>query len=177
MNVGPAPASAARSTTATTYYPGTADQDAAGTIVITPGAEIGNIVFSLQSVPAFSVAGIVVDEAGRPVAHAMVMLMGDSRPGMFGPGGTAQSQDDGRFVIGGVPAGTYQVIATIMIMGGDARQPTAAGGAIVAWPSGAAAGGAGFFPIAAGGPTAPAEVVVTDADVENVRVVTPRPPQ
>ena len=172
MNVGPAPASAARSTAAMTYYPGTADLDAAGTIVITPGAEIGNIVFSQQTVPAFSVAGIVVDEAGRPVAHAMVTLMGE-----FGPGGTAQSQDDGRFVIGGVPAGTYQVTATIMIMGGDPRDPTVAGGAIVAWPSGAGGGGAGFFPIAAGGPTAPAEVVVTDADVENVRVVTPRPPQ
>jgi hypothetical protein len=176
MNVGPAPASAARSAAATTYYPGTADPDTAGTIVITPGAEIGNIVFALQTVPAFSVAGIVVDEAGRPVAQAMVMLMGDPRSGMFGPAGTAQSQDDGRFVIGGVPAGTYQVTATSVIMGGDPRDPTFAGGAI-ALQAGAAGGGAGFFPFAAGGPTAPAEVVVTDADVENVRVVTPRPPQ
>ena len=79
--------------------------------------------------------------------------------------------------IADVPAGTYQVTATIMIMGGDPRDPTGAGGATVAWPSGAGGGGAGFFSIVAGGPTAPAEVVVTNADVENVRVVTPRPPQ
>jgi hypothetical protein len=177
MNVAPPLASGGRSTAATTYYPGTADRDAAGAIVITPGAEVGNIVFSLQTVPAFNISGIVVDEAGSPIANAMVMLMGDPRSGMFGPGGNAQSQDDGRFVIGGVPAGSYHVTATIMMMGGQPFDPTVAGqsGGSVAWSSGAAGGGAGFFAFSAGGPTAPTEVVVTDSDVENVRVVTRRP--
>lgn len=182
MNVAPASASGARSTRATTYYPGAVDRDAAGTIAITPGAEVSNIVFSLQTVAAFNVSGIVVDEAGDPIAHAMVMLMGDPRWGMFGPAGSAQSQADGQFVIGGVPAGTYQVNATIMIMGGaDPRDPTVGGtsGSSVAWSAGASGGaGAGFFAFSAGGPTdPPAEVVVTDADVENLRVVTRRPPQ
>jgi len=181
MNVAPAAAGSSRTRTATTYYPGTADQNAAGAIIITPGAEVGNIVFALQTVPAFNVAGIVVDEAGSPIAHAMVMLMSDPRLGMFGPAGSAQSQDDGRFIIGGVAAGTYHVTATIMMMGGDPRDPTVAGhsGASVAWSSGAAGGGgAGFFAFSAGGPSdPPAEVVVADADVENVRVVTRRPPQ
>jgi protocatechuate 3,4-dioxygenase beta subunit len=175
MNVAPPPASAGRSAVATTYYPGTADRDAAGAIVVTAGAEVGNIVFSLQTVPAFNVTGIVVDEAGNPIPHAMVMLMGDPRSGMFASGGTAQSQQDGRFVIGGVPAGTYHVIATVMIMGGD---PTVAGqsGATVGWSSGQAGGG--FMGFSTGGsPDPPAEVVVTDADVENVRVVTRRPAQ
>ena len=174
MSVAPAPASAPRSTAATTYYPGTADQDAAGTIVITPGAEIGNIVSPCRT--GVQRGGDRGRRGGRPVAHAMVMLMGDPRWG-FRAWRHRSVPVDGRFVIGGVPAGTYQVIATIMIMGGDPHDPIAAGGATVAWPSGAGGGGAGFFPIAAGGPSPPAEVVVTNADVENVRVVTPRPPQ
>jgi hypothetical protein len=167
-NVAPAPVNTAGTRAAMTYYPGTTDPNAAGAILITPGAEVGNIVFTLQTVPAFDISGIVVDEAGSPIAHAMVVLMGDPRSGMFGPGGSAQSQDDGRFVIGGVPAGTYQVIASIMMMGGDPRDPTVAGGS--------GSGGAGFFASSAGGATdLPAEVVVADADVNNVRVVTRRP--
>jgi hypothetical protein len=164
-------------TTVMTYYPGTTDQSAAGRIVIVPGAEVGNIVFTLQTVPTFRVAGIVVDEGGSPIAHAMVMLMGDPRSEMFGPGGSAESQDDGRFVIGGVPAGTYKVTASIMMTGGDMRHSSigGAGGSSVAWSSGVSGGGH-FIPFGAGGPSdPPAEVVVTDADLENVRVVTRRP--
>jgi hypothetical protein len=178
-NVAPPPANSARTTAATTYYPGTTDPNAAGTILITPGAEVGNIVFTLQTVPAFNISGVVVDEAGSPIAHAMVMLMGGPLSGAFGPGVSTQSEDDGRFVVAGVPAGTYQVTASIMmIMGGEPRDSTAAGGigaSSVAW-SFSASGGAGFYAGSAGGPTdLPAEVVVTDADVDNVRVVTRRP--
>ena len=168
-NVAPPPVSTARTSAATTYYPGTTDPNAAAAIRITPGAEVGNIVFTLQTVPVFNISGIVVDEAGSPIAHAMVMLMGDPLTGLFGPGGSAQSQDDGRFVIGGVPAGTYQVTASIMIMGGDPRDAAVAGGR--------GSGGAGFFAVSTGGPAdVAADVAVADADVNNVRVVI-RPPR
>jgi hypothetical protein len=43
-------------------------------------------------------------------------------------------------------------------------------------PAAAGGGGAGFFTFRTGGPAdAPTEIVVADADVENVRVVTRAP--
>ena len=152
--VAPTAAGTARTTTATTFYPGTTDQGAAQTIVIAPGAEVGNIVFTMQTAPAFSVSGIVVDESGSPIAHAMVMLMGDPRSGMFGPAGSAQSQDDGRFVIGEVPAGSYRVTASIMMIGGGTgRSSIDSGGFNVAVPPGVSGGvSGGFVTFSAGGP-------------------------
>jgi hypothetical protein len=185
--IAPPAASNTRTTTVTTYYPGTIDQNAAAGIVVAPGGEVDNIVFTLQTVPAFNVAGVVVDEAGSPVAYAMVMLMGDPRSGMLGPRGNAQSQEDGRFVIDGVPAGTYSVTAAIIMTGGDVRVAGVAdAGSIVTWSSGAAGGSgsavawssiaSGGTGLSASGPdNPPAEVVVVDADVENVRVISRRP--
>ena len=177
-NVAAFQGGAARTTTAMTYYPGTTDVDAAQKVVIAPGAEVGGIVFSVQTVPAFTVSGIVVDESNNPVANAMVMLMGDPSRGMFGPPGSAQSQEDGRFVIGEVPAGRYSITASIMRMAGDPNVAIANGGSVAAVGSfpAAGAGGAGFFTWAAGGPgDVPTEIVVADTDVDNVRVMTRRP--
>jgi protocatechuate 3,4-dioxygenase beta subunit len=190
--VSPAPAGTARMTAAMTFYPGTTDQVAAQVIVVAPGAEVGNIVFTMQTAPAFSVSGIVVDESGSPVAHAVVMLMGVPRSGMLGPAGSAQSQDDGRFVIGEVTAGTYRVNASMMIIGGTGRSSVGSGGSSVGVSSGVSGsggssvgvssgvsgsgGGGGFVTFSAGAPSDPAaEVLVTDADVNNVRVVARRP--
>jgi hypothetical protein len=172
-------------TPTTTYYPGTADQAGAQPITVATGAEVSNIVFVLQSVPAYRVSGIVVDENGVPIAHAMVMLMTGPRSGMMfmGPGGNAQTGDDGRFSIGDVASGAYRLNASVpMIMN--------SGGAI-------AGGGVGFSEVSGGGgsftswsissggvttsrtvnatPQQPQEVTVTDADVTGVRVVARRP--
>ena len=177
--VSSAPDGAARMTTAMTFYPGTTDQVAAQAIVVAPGAEVGNIVFTMLTAPAFNVSGIVVDESGSPVARAMVMLMGDPRSGMFGPAGSAQSQDDGRFVIGEVTAGSYRVNASIMIIGGTGRGGVGSGGSSFAVSSGVSGDvTGGFVTFGAGGPIdipPPTEVVVADADVNNVRVVARRP--
>jgi len=172
-------------TATTTYYPGTVDQAGAQSITVAAGAEVSNIVFVLQSAPAYRVSGIVVDENGAPIAHAMVILMTDSRGGMMfmGPGGNAQTGDDGRFSIGDVTPGTYRLNASVMILG--------SGGAI-------AGGGVGFSQVSAGisggsytswsvssggvttsvnaTPQQPQEVIVTDADIRGVRVVVRRPP-
>ena len=68
--------------------------------------------FSLFSVPAYRVSGIVVDAAGRPVAGAIVRL--PSRL-PFGPAFlmSVASDSDGRFRITNVPAGTYGVMAAV----------------------------------------------------------------
>src|SRR4029453_10532345 len=123
-------------TTTTTYYPGTADQAGAQAITVAAGAEVSNIVFTLQSAPAYRVSGMVVDENGAPIARAMVMLMNDPRSGMMflGPGGNAQTGDDGRFSIGDVTPGTYRLNVSVpMVMN-----------------SGGGTGGVGFSEVSAG---------------------------
>ena len=170
-------------TPTTTYYPGTADQAGAQAITVAAGAEVSNIVFTLQSAPAYRVSGMVVDENGAPIAHAMVMLMNDPRSGMMfiGPGGNAQTGDDGRFSIGDVTPGAYRLNASVpMIMN--------SGGVGFSGVSGGASGGSTFtsWSISSGGvttsttvngtPQQPQEVTVTDADVRGVRLVARRPP-
>lgn len=156
-SIGPA-----RTTIATTFYPGTTDEAAAQPVVVTAGAEVGNIVFTMQSVPAFRVSGLVVDEEGKPVARAIVTLMGDPRSGKFmGPAGSAETQDDGGFEIGEVPSGNYGVTATV---------PTRVSGSV---SGGAYTFSSGFI----GGTGSPTEVVVSDADVSGVRVVVRSPIQ
>ena len=175
-------------TPTTTYYPGTADQAGAQPITVAAGAEVSNIVFVLQSAPAYRVSGTVVDENGAPIAHAMVMLMTDPRSGMMfmGPGGNAQTGDDGRFSIGDVTPGSYRLNASVpMIMNSDGG---IAGGGVGFSEVSAGVGGGSFTSWSVsssgvtttrtvnGAPQQPQEVIVTDADVKGVRLVARRPP-
>jgi protocatechuate 3,4-dioxygenase beta subunit len=166
---------AVRTALPTTYYPGSTDQMAALPIAVAAGAEIGNITFTMQSVPAFRVSGMVVDEEGKPIAGAMVMLMGDPRSGsLSGPAGNATTREDGRFEIDGVPAGRYRANASVMV------SMSGSGGGGIVLGSGGVVGGSSFTTWSSGTASAgdiapPAEVVVADADVTDVRVVTKRP--
>jgi hypothetical protein len=167
---GPATAAAsngARTVLTTTYYPGTIDAAGAQSIVVAAGAEVGNLVFTMLSAPAYRVSGFVVDEDGTPVARAMVILMSDPRTGNFaGPAGNGQTEEDGRFAFGDVPAGNYRITATIPITLANAGiNGSVAGGTITTFSSGGIRG------------EQPSEIVVTDADVRGVRVVIRRPPQ
>jgi protocatechuate 3,4-dioxygenase beta subunit len=168
-------------TATTTYYPGTADQAGAQAISVAAGAEVSNIVFTLQSVPAYRVSGMVVDENGAPIAHAMVMLMNDPRNGMMfmGPGGNAQTGDDGRFSIGDVTPGAYRLNASVPMMmtsggGIGASSVATGGGSFTSWSL--SSGGVTTTTTVNGTPQQPQEVIVTDADVRGVRVVARRPP-
>ncbi len=161
-----------RTTIATTFYPGTPDQATAQPVAVAAGAEVGNIVFTMQSVPSFRVSGIVVDEQGAPVANAMVNLMGDPRSGMFmGPVGGTRTQANGRFDIDDVPAGSYRVNASVMMT----FSSSVPGSGSTGWVSESYVS-SGTFPTGAG-TTAdqPTEIVVMDADVKGVRVPTRRP--
>jgi protocatechuate 3,4-dioxygenase beta subunit len=170
-------------TTTTTYYPGTADQVGAQAITVAAGAEVSNIVFTLQSVPAYRISGLVVDENGAPIAHAMVMLMNDPRSGMMfmGPHGNAQTGDDGRFSIGDVTPGAYRLNASVPMMMtsgggiGASSVVTGGGGSFTSW-SIASSDGVTTTRTVNTTPPQPQEVVVTDADVRGVRVVARRPP-
>ena len=170
-------------TTTTTYYPGTLDQAGAQAISVAAGAEVSNIVFTIQSAPAYRISGIVVDEEGAPIAHAMVMLMNDPRSGMMfmGPHGNAQTGDDGRFSIGDVTPGAYRLNASVPMMmssgGGIGASSVIAGGggSFTSW-SVASSDGVTTTRTVNTTPPQPQEVVVTDADVRGVRVVARRPP-
>jgi len=162
-------AGSARTTITTTFYPGTADQATAQPIAVAAGAEVGNIVFTMLSVPAFRVSGIVVDEQGAPVADAMVRLMGDPGSGMFmGPVGGARTQANGRFDIDEVPAGSYRVSASVMMT----VSGSGGGSGGVGWVSGGYVSNSTF---PGNNVDQPTEVVVVDADVKGVRVTTRRP--
>src|SRR3954454_9876765 len=180
-----------RTTIATTYYPGTADQDAAQPIAVAAGAEVGNINFAIQSAAAFRVSGIVVDETGQPVANAMVSLTGDLLRGgaiLTGPPGMTRSRDDGRFDIDDVVAGAYRAHAMIPVQLGNVVRGGVTGGvaggssvgasgsAMVAG-SGSGGGSGSFFTWSSndgnGGTTDQSTAIaVSDADVSGVRIVT-----
>jgi protocatechuate 3,4-dioxygenase beta subunit len=148
----------AHTTTATTYYPGATDPAAAQPITVTAGETVTGIQFTMQSSPAFTVSGIVVDDEGQRVGGAMVMLTSDPRTGpMFGPAGTARTSADGRFEIIDVVPGTYRINASV---------PMTANGS---------GGEMGAFSVNGASANQPAALAVTDADVKGVRVVAHRP--
>jgi carboxypeptidase family protein len=137
-----------------TYFPGTRDADGATAVTVASGQTVNGIELRLFSVAAYRVSGIVVDDSGKPAAGAMVMLRPDATPiVLMGPIGNGTSGDDGRFVIGGVPAGTYRASASLPIVN--------SGGGIV---SGVVSGIVGGMP-------AGTEVVVADANATGVRIV------
>jgi Carboxypeptidase regulatory-like domain len=166
----------ARTTLATTFYPGTTDNAAAQPIAVARGAEVGNISFMLQSLPAFRVSGVVVDENGAPIEGAFVMLMNDPRGGVFtGPGGSVRSGDGGRFTIDGVVAGTYRVSASVPIV----TNRSGGSGGFVSWGvvGGTVSTSGRGVEAGTGRIDPPMEVVVGDSNVTGVRVVVHRPPQ
>lgn len=161
---GAPPADAgARTTIATTYYPGTTDPDGAQLISVAAGETVNGIQFTMQSSVAFRVSGIVVDESGQPVAGAMVMLMGDPRSGpmgMLGPGGGARTNENGRFTIVDVVPGSYRINASVPM-----TMTSGSGGGLTSFSSSSSPA------------IPPTEVVVSDANVGGLRVVTRRPGQ
>jgi hypothetical protein len=167
----------------TTYYPGTIEHAAAMPIAVTAGAEVGNITFTVQPVPAFRVSGIVVDEEGKPLAGAMVMLIADPRTGAFaGPAGNGRARDNGRFEIDGVVAGAYRANASVPIAMNSAGGVTGGVfGSVVAGVSGgiAMSGSSSGVVTWNSGPMSTVDqtvdVIVGDADVSGIRVVARRP--
>jgi len=110
---GAAIATPATTTMTATFFPGTGDVAAAQPVSVESGETVGDVTIQLVSVPAFQVSGVVVDEAGAAVEHAMVMLM-DGPSGtntllslVLGPPLMTQSDASGRFTFGDVPAGSY----------------------------------------------------------------------
>ena len=107
-------------TTLPTYFPGTPDPAAAQLISVGAGQTSGDVVIRMVAVPAFSVSGVVLDDARRPVTNAMVRLMAEETPGrsllMMGSWNQSRTDTSGRFTITNVTNGAYTLIATAPVV-------------------------------------------------------------
>jgi protocatechuate 3,4-dioxygenase beta subunit len=89
-------------------YPGTSDEVA------------------LQLSAGLSLSGRVVDGAGLPVAGARVVASREGHPPV-----TGEADEEGRFEVGGLMPGTYQVLATDGASEGEAEVELSTGGGYV----------------------------------------------
>lgn len=134
--VAPARSTQRATTTVATYFPGTTDPAAAQMISLGPGQTYDGISIRLIDVPAFQIAGVVRDSAGRAVADALVQLRPKERASpalpMFVAGGVVHTDASGRFVLTNVTAGEYILSATPPIVTARAAvAPDVAGGGII----------------------------------------------
>ena len=91
-----------------TYFPGVTEMSAASAVEVTAGNTTTAIDFQMQQAAMVAVSGIVVDDADRPVAGAMVYFNDRRALPLYSP--TARTERDGTFRIA-VRAGTYTVVA------------------------------------------------------------------
>jgi len=158
MSMGPFTASPARagSTWAPTYYPGTAQQAEAQTVTVQHADTVSGLDFRLIRAEGFVVSGIVVDQSGKPVAEAMIMLrmVGDGGSNSFGPALSGRTKPDGTFAIGGVVSGRYSVVATPIVR---------------------TAGASATFTAIAGPQRDQLQISVDGANVVGVRIIAPPP--
>jgi hypothetical protein len=163
---------------APTYYPGTTSKDGAHIISLAAAQTVNGIEFSLLSMRAYQVSGVVVDETGSPLGGAMITLRADLSNGSLGVPTMARTDQNGTFRIGGVVSGTYRVMAGMSTptMWSVRTGSTAAGGGVDAGIT----GGVYFGGANVGGPAVsppamalitPVEVTIDNADVTDLKVV------
>src|SRR5207248_4525425 len=110
-----------------TYYPGVADVNSAQAVTVGAGQTVSGIQFTIKLAPVFNVSGIVVDDQGRPVGSAMITVMpATPAGGPIGPRGMSRSEADGSFLVSGLPAGAYRLMASVPTV----VQSTTGGGAV-----------------------------------------------
>jgi hypothetical protein len=127
------------------YYPAATQLADAVPVTVGWGADMAGITIALKSVPVHRVTGVILDPAGKPVAHAAVKLLGrparakqvlitsviglGSQPSVgaatIGPGrapevARVESREDGTFEFPVVEQGDWRVSAEV---GGDEERP------------------------------------------------------
>jgi len=157
---------------APTYYPGTLDNDAAQVIAVVSAQTVNGLQFAMVSLAAHQVSGVVVDDAGSPLAGAMVMLMIDPQKGGSRTPAMGLADENGRFQISGIVPGTYRVMTG---MSSPPPAPSVPGG------SGGVAGGVTGGVFVGGRATslsppprtmaAPVEITVENTDIAGLRIV------
>ncbi|HEY1759081.1 MAG TPA: carboxypeptidase-like regulatory domain-containing protein [Bryobacteraceae bacterium] len=122
------------------YYPSVTELARATPIAVRNGQSVSGIEIRLKSVPVHRVAGVVLDPAGKPVAHATVKLMGNAstalqfaamtasigynatqtRTTTIGPGrepevARVESREEGAFEFAAVESGDWRLSAEIEV--------------------------------------------------------------
>jgi hypothetical protein len=94
---------------ATTYFPNTTVLADAARIILRPGAGLNGHDIILRTVPLRRLSGVVIDDAGNPIANAVVMLGDRINPGSNGA--ILVTNADGRFSFDGGTDGEWRAFA------------------------------------------------------------------
>ena len=154
---------------APTYYPGTPDKDAAQVIAVGSAQTVNGVQFSMVSLAAHQVSGVLVDEAGSPLAGAIVMLMIDPKRGGSPTPASGLTDENGRFQIGRIVPGTYRVTAGMLSLppgppeeGGSAGAARRVTGGVFVRDTRLSTTPPGITPL---------EITVENADITDLRIV------
>ena len=177
-----------------TLFPGTSDWSAAQPVAVGAGQTSADVVIRMIRVPAFRVSGVVVDEAGRPVADALVRLMpDDTRQMAFASWRMAHpshTDRSGRFTLHNVTSGSYTLVTiaprvTSVVPGAGAN--TGGSGGMMSFSSslGGSSTGAGVTTETRDGITTEyrddtgtrVPVTIDQAHVERLEITVRRPPR
>jgi hypothetical protein len=148
---------------APTYYPGTPNKETAEVVTVVSGQALDHLQFSMLMLPAHEVSGVVVDEAGAPVAGVFVVLTADSTTGGPGRPATEETDSNGAFRFGGIVSGTYGLMAETRGRRVARSGPGPSAGVDAIGPA--------FL-----GASAPRQIAVRDTDVTGLRLVLPAIP-
>jgi protocatechuate 3,4-dioxygenase beta subunit len=93
------------------FYPSVLDSNAATTIDVSMGADLGGLDFRLGRQQKFSVRGRVIDGEGKPPANASlgIAFSVSGAAGGFSSGGSYKT-DDGTFEFKNLVPGTYSIV-------------------------------------------------------------------
>jgi hypothetical protein len=147
-------------TLAPTFFPGVLDQSEARVVTVTAGQTVAGIDFSIATVAAFRLSGVVLDPSGRPSPRAIVTLIPQLTSIASFMSKMAMAADDGTFEIGEVVPGTYRIQADV----NEAASSEDGGGVF----------GFSFVSDFEVPPSGPGTVTVSSADISGVTVVANR---
>jgi beta-lactamase regulating signal transducer with metallopeptidase domain len=97
----------------TSYYPGTADPNAAIPVEVAAGQTISGINITVAKSRVTRVSGRIVNQTGVPARSMMVVLTPSGIAGVFGANATAGPQ--GEFEFRGVPPGPYTLDVRLLL--------------------------------------------------------------
>jgi hypothetical protein len=99
-----------------TFYGDTTELSTAQPITVAAGQSFGEVLVHIALLPAFEMSGVVVDEAGQPIAGADVMLvLEDILSARWSADVPSRGHcgADGQFTIRAVANGTYKLIGSV----------------------------------------------------------------
>jgi hypothetical protein len=158
-----APPTAPALVLAHTYYPGTPNKETAEAVTVVSGQALDHLQFSMLMLPAHEVSGVVVNEAGAPVAGVFVVLTADSTTGGPGRPATGETDPNGAFRFGGIVSGTYRLMAETRGRRVARSGPSPSAGVDAIGPA--------FL-----GESGPRQIAVRDTDITGLRLVLPAIP-